>query len=144
MSVTPRYRHIIRNPLSIKTIEPPTLGNPVGYKCINNLHQYTYAHVVLDEQFINLTAFLSYMSLPLVQFTQSSQKESQDRSVVNHSAFTLLTLTSLPEGLHDVSTYPALFARLVERGWSDDDIKKLAGENLLRVMERVEEVTRIR
>lgn len=41
----------------------------------------------------------------------------------------------LPQGLGDVSTYPALLAELMRRGWSDRDIAKLAGENVLRVME---------
>ncbi len=43
-------------------------------------------------------------------------------------------------GLEDVSTYPALFAELARRGWSDDDLRKLAGENVLRVLEKVEAV----
>lgn len=37
-------------------------------------------------------------------------------------------------GLADVSTYPALFAELARRGWSDDDLAKLASENALRVV----------
>ena len=45
-----------------------------------------------------------------------------------------------PEGLSDVSMYPDLFAELVRRGWSDEDLRKLAGENMLRVMEQVERV----
>ena len=44
------------------------------------------------------------------------------------------------KGLEDVSTYPALFAELARRGWSDEDLRKLAGENVLRVMTRAEEV----
>jgi membrane dipeptidase len=44
------------------------------------------------------------------------------------------------KGLEDVSTYPALFAELARRGWSDEDLHKLAGENVLRVMARAEEV----
>ena len=40
-----------------------------------------------------------------------------------------------PEGLSDVSMYPNLFAELVRRGWSDADLRKLAGENVLRVLE---------
>lgn len=44
------------------------------------------------------------------------------------------------KGLEDVSTYPALFTELIHRGWSDDDLKKLAGENVLRVLKRNEEV----
>ncbi|MDX1492718.1 MAG: alpha/beta fold hydrolase [Longimicrobiales bacterium] len=45
-------------------------------------------------------------------------------------------------GLEDVSTYPDLFVELVRRGWSDDDLRKLAGENLLRVMREAEAVSR--
>lgn len=45
------------------------------------------------------------------------------------------------QGLEDVSTYPALFAELVRRGWSDGDLRKLAGENILRVMDRAEAVS---
>lgn len=52
-------------------------------------------------------------------------------------------ISTTPEGMDDVSSYPALFAELARRGWSDDDLKKLAGENVLRVMRRAEEVARI-
>ncbi len=45
-----------------------------------------------------------------------------------------------PEGLEDVSTYPALFAELVRRGWSDADLAKLAGANLVRAFARAEQV----
>jgi membrane dipeptidase len=45
-----------------------------------------------------------------------------------------------PEGLDDVSTYPLLFAELVRRGWSDRDLKKLAGENVLRAWAQTERV----
>ncbi len=47
--------------------------------------------------------------------------------------------TSLPVGLEDVSKYPDLFVELLKRGYSDEDIKKIAGLNLLRVMRDVEE-----
>ncbi len=47
--------------------------------------------------------------------------------------------TFLPDGLEDVSTYPALFAELLRRGYSDEDVKKIAGLNLLRVMRKVED-----
>jgi membrane dipeptidase len=40
----------------------------------------------------------------------------------------------VPVGLEDVSKYPQLFAELIRRGWSDGDLKKLAGENILRVL----------
>jgi membrane dipeptidase len=44
-------------------------------------------------------------------------------------------------GLEDVSTYPALFAELARRGWSDADLRKLAGENVLRVLRQAERVS---
>jgi membrane dipeptidase len=43
-----------------------------------------------------------------------------------------------PAGLEDASTFPQLFAELVRRGWSDDDLRKLAGRNLLRVLRAAE------
>jgi membrane dipeptidase len=44
----------------------------------------------------------------------------------------------LPVGLEDVSRYPALFAELLRRGWSEADCKALAGGNILRVMRAAE------
>jgi membrane dipeptidase len=41
----------------------------------------------------------------------------------------------LPEDLRDVSRYPVLAAELERRGWSDDDLRALAGGNVLRVLE---------
>jgi membrane dipeptidase len=46
--------------------------------------------------------------------------------------------TNVPVGLEDVSTFPQLFAELIRRGWSDDDLKKLAGRNMLRVLREAE------
>jgi membrane dipeptidase len=46
-----------------------------------------------------------------------------------------------PVGLEDVSTFPALFAELSRRGWSEADLRKLAGENLLRALKRAEVVS---
>jgi membrane dipeptidase len=40
----------------------------------------------------------------------------------------------LPVGLEDVSRYPALFAALLDRGWTEEECAKLAGENVLRVL----------
>jgi membrane dipeptidase len=47
-----------------------------------------------------------------------------------------------PEGLEDVSKYPYLFAELIRRGWSDADLKKLAGQNLLRALRGAEATAR--
>jgi membrane dipeptidase len=49
----------------------------------------------------------------------------------------------LPVGLEDVSTYPALFAALLERGWNEEDCAKLAGRNALRVLRAVDEVATV-
>ena len=49
--------------------------------------------------------------------------------------------TAWPDGLSDVSMYPNLFAELIHRGWSDHDLKLLAGENVLRVLEQAEKVS---
>lgn len=48
--------------------------------------------------------------------------------------------TSLTVGLEDVSRFPHLFAELIRRGWSDQDLEKLARENLLRVLRNAEKV----
>jgi membrane dipeptidase len=45
-----------------------------------------------------------------------------------------------PDGLEDVSRFPYLFAELMRRGWSDADLKKLAGENVLRALRQTEAV----
>ena len=45
---------------------------------------------------------------------------------------------TLPVGLKDVSTYPTLIRGLLERGYSEEDVKKILGENLLRVWSEVE------
>jgi membrane dipeptidase len=47
---------------------------------------------------------------------------------------------ALPMGLPGVDAYPALLAELLRRGWSDGDVAKLAGGNVLRVMARAEAV----
>ncbi len=46
---------------------------------------------------------------------------------------------SLPVGLKDVSSYPNLVAGLLRRGYSEEDIRKILGENLLRVWQAAED-----
>ncbi len=48
----------------------------------------------------------------------------------------------LPVGLKDVSGYPNLVAELFKRGYSDEDVRKICGENLMRVWREVEESAR--
>jgi membrane dipeptidase len=45
-----------------------------------------------------------------------------------------------PNGLEGVDRYPALFAELARRGWSDADLANLAAGNVLRALERAEQV----
>src|SRR5512147_1915150 len=49
-------------------------------------------------------------------------------------------IESGPDGLEDVSKFPALFAELIRRGWTDADLKKLAGDNVLRALRQAEVV----
>ena len=48
----------------------------------------------------------------------------------------------VPVGLEDVSRYPDLLAELMRRGWSDADVAKLAGGNILRVLDDADVVAR--
>jgi len=47
-----------------------------------------------------------------------------------------------PEGMGDVSTFPLLIAELIRRGWSDEDLKKVMGGNVLRALEQAEQVAK--
>ncbi len=49
-------------------------------------------------------------------------------------------ISPTPIDLEDVSTFPALIAELLRRGWSDEDAKGVIGLNVLRVMREVETV----
>jgi membrane dipeptidase len=50
-------------------------------------------------------------------------------------------INSMAVGLEDVSTFPVLIAELLRRGHSEEDVKKIAGLNLLRAMRRAESVS---
>ncbi len=49
-------------------------------------------------------------------------------------------VTTLPEGMEDVSRYQYLTAELLRRGYSDADVKKVLGGNILRAMRQAEQV----
>src|SRR5881409_1158370 len=49
-------------------------------------------------------------------------------------------ITSVPVGLEDVSKFPDLIAELLRRGWTEQDVKKVAGLNALRVLRAAEQV----
>lgn len=50
-------------------------------------------------------------------------------------------IEATPTGLEGVDKFPAIFAELIRRGWSDADLAKLAGGNILRVLKSAEEVS---
>jgi len=66
------------------------------------------------------------------------EKQTQLNPVVVYRCYPF----SYPDGLQDVSRYPYLFAELHRRGWTDDELKNVAGRNLLRVMRETEDVAR--
>jgi len=49
---------------------------------------------------------------------------------------------NMPEGMEDASKLPKITEALMRKGYSDDDIRKILGDNLLRVMEQNEKVSR--
>jgi len=49
-------------------------------------------------------------------------------------------VSSLPDGAEGVDAYPRILAALMARGWTEADVRKLAGENVLRVMRAAEAV----
>jgi len=49
-------------------------------------------------------------------------------------------ISYVPRGLEDVSTFPDLFAELIRRGWSDGDLRRLAGGNVIRALRGAEKV----
>jgi membrane dipeptidase len=49
-------------------------------------------------------------------------------------------ISDTPVGLEDVSAYPTLIEELLRRGYGEEDIRKICGENLLRVWAEVEKI----
>jgi membrane dipeptidase len=50
--------------------------------------------------------------------------------------------TSVPDGMEDVSKLPKITAALLAKGYSEQDVKNILGENILRLLERVDAVGR--
>ena len=50
--------------------------------------------------------------------------------------------TSVPDGMEDVSMLPKITAALLEKGYSEQDVRNILGENILRLLERVDAVGR--
>lgn len=51
-------------------------------------------------------------------------------------------VTRLPKGLGDVSKFPDLIAELLKRNYTEEEVKKVVGENLIRAFEKAEEVAK--
>jgi membrane dipeptidase len=51
-------------------------------------------------------------------------------------------VTSLPEGMHDIAQLPNITYELLRRGYTEKDIRKVLGDNLLRAFAQTEEVAR--
>ena len=50
--------------------------------------------------------------------------------------------TTVPDGMDDVSMLPKISAALLDKGYSEQDVKNVLGENILRLLEKVEQVGR--
>ena len=51
-------------------------------------------------------------------------------------------ITSVPQGLEDVASYPNLTAELLRRGYKDEEIRKILGMNVLRAMREAEKASK--
>jgi len=88
-------------------------------------------------------SFLLQLQLHFISFAKLWSLSNSLFSVLfsTFSAFSAFLLR-VPKGLEDVSKYPHLFAALLESDkWSEEDIAKLAGRNLIRVFKEVEAVS---
>ena len=67
--------------------------------------------------------------------------EKQPSHVIHVSA--LFCVFRVPKGLEDVSKYPKLLEELLRRGYSEEDVSKVVGKNLIIAMEKMEKVTMV-
>jgi len=122
-----------------------------------------------EYEFNRRDEFMSYLETSGMENSRDLQKEFNDKYAAENGAYPYATvaetldhfdhvvnLTSvdhvgigsdydgigdtLPIDLKDVSSYPALVEGLLGRGYSESDIKKILGGNLLRVWREVEAV----
>lgn len=93
---------------------------------------------------VALAAWDAAHSRPVVTLAQVADHIDHLAAVAGHDHVGIGSdfdgVPDLPAGLEGVETYPALLGELLRRGWTDADIAKLAGGNVLRVMEAAERV----
>ena len=65
----------------------------------------------------------------------------QSLGLWNQNHYNHFIYLSLPEGLEDVTKFPDLVAELLRRDYTEDEVKKIVGENLIRVFEKAEQVS---
>ncbi len=79
-------------------------------------------------------------SMLMDQFVHAIQVAGIDHVGIG-ADFDGIPLDGSPQGMEDVSKLPNITLELMKRGYSDADIKKVLGENLLRVMSEVERIS---
>jgi membrane dipeptidase len=94
---------------------------------------------------VALTAWEAQNPMPVTTLAQVADHVEHIRQVagVDHVGIgsDFDGIPDAPVGLEGVDRYPALLEELMRRGWSDSDIAKLAGENLLRTLAAAEQVS---
>jgi len=97
-----------------------------------------------DAQFKAVTAFRGANPLPRATLSDVADHIERIKHIAGSGHVGLGGdydgITDVVQGLEDVSKYPDLLAELMRRGWSDDELKQLAGENVLRAMTQAENV----
>jgi membrane dipeptidase len=92
-----------------------------------------------------LTAWEAQHPMPVTTLAQVADHVEHIRQVAGVDHVGLGSdfdgIPDAPVGLEGVDRYPALLEELMRRGWSDSDIAKLAGENLLRTLAAAEQVS---
>jgi membrane dipeptidase len=92
-----------------------------------------------------LTAWEAQHPMPVTTLAQVADHVEHIRQVAGIDHVGLGSdfdgIPDAPVGLEGVDRYPALLEELMRRGWSDSDIAKLAGENLLRTLAAAEQVS---
>jgi len=92
-----------------------------------------------------LTAWEAQHPMPVTTLAQVADHVEHIRQVAGVDHVGLGSdfdgIPDAPVGLEGVDRYPALLEELMRRGWSDSDIAKLAGENLLRTLSAAEQVS---
>ncbi|WP_292052094.1 MULTISPECIES: dipeptidase [unclassified Brevundimonas] len=106
----------------LKSLHP---GDPDRVK--RELDQWMSAHPIPRATLQDVVAHIQYV---------------RDKAGIDHVGLggDFDGVDSLPVGVEAVDAYPRILAELMKRGWTEADIRKLSGENMLRVMRRVEAV----